>query len=430
MRKINLNITINASREQVWKAITGAEYYNHWTKVFTSTSFFKGGWNTGDTIRFLAYNKEGNVDGMVSEIAESNYPSFISIKHLGYIYHGVDDTTSDEIKSWAPAYENYTLTSLSDEETIFSLDMDVTDDYYDMFMDLWPKAMSALKTTAENIKPQSIYPCLWFHTEAHEAADFYIKVFHQSRLLERNGFVSTFELSGSKFMAMNGGPTYSVNPAVSYYVYCGHVAEIERMYNLLSESGHQIMPLGKYAWSEKYAWVMDKYGVNWQLDIDYINHSQKIVPTLLFANHKKNDVKSAIQYYTSIFAPSTILVEAPFAPEADMPAESLLFAQFKINGVVFNAMSNIMPSEDDFTPGNSFVVECNNQDEIDHFWEQLGHEGRYDRCGWLADKFGVSWQVIPDYLSKLVADPEKGPIAIQAFMKMQKFELDLLPRLG
>lgn len=151
MRKLNCNIQINASRELVWKAIVTPELYNKWTSIFTSSSRFEGGWNKGDTIRFLAFNKDGQLDGMIAEIAESIYPTYISIKHLGYIYNGVDDTESEAVRSWAPAYENYTLEHLSDKQSLFILEQDVTDDYYDMFMDLWPKALVLLKQTAEEL---------------------------------------------------------------------------------------------------------------------------------------------------------------------------------------------------------------------------------------------------------------------------------------
>lgn len=426
MKTINLTIEINTSPENVWKAIVSPEYYNSWTYVFTATSHFKGGWNKGDTIRFLAYSKDGKLDGMVSEIAESIFPSFLSIRHLGYVYDGKDDTESDEIKSWAPAYENYSLTKSGDKSTLFELFMDVTDDYYDMFMDLWPKALKALKSTAENIKDQFIFPCLWFDHQAHEAADFYCSIFAKSRKLGSNAFMNTYEIWGCKFMAINGGPKYNVNQAVSYYVYCGSNEEIDRLYTMLSDGGKIIMPLDKYMWSPKYAWVVDKYGVSWQLDIDTINNVQKIVPTLLFANEKKDKVKEAVDYYIQIFNGSRILMEAPYNSESGMPAGSVLFAQFMLSGVIFNAMSSVIPHDFDFTHGNSFVAECENQDQIDHLWEKLGEGGVYERCGWLSDKFGVSWQVIPEILHKLVADPEKGQRVIQAFIPMTKFEIEKL----
>lgn len=156
MKKIKQSMDINAAPETVWRAVVSREHYNSWTKVFTSTSHFEGGWNKGDKIRFLAYNKDGKLDGMVSEIAESDFPRFISIRHLGYIYNGVDDTESEEIKSWAPSYENYTLTRTAENHTIFEIEMDVTDDYYDMFMRLWPLALQELKSTAENMNEHQV----------------------------------------------------------------------------------------------------------------------------------------------------------------------------------------------------------------------------------------------------------------------------------
>lgn len=91
-----------------------------------------------------------------------------------------------------------------------------------------------------------------------------------------------------------------------------------------------------------------------------------------------------------------------------------------------NAMSSTLQHDYDFTPGNSFVVECDDQQEIDYFWGTLGESGRYDMCGWLADRYGVSWQIVPSILSQLMQDPEKGPRVIQAFLKMQKFDIQTL----
>ena len=88
-------------------------------------------------------------EGMVSEIAESIYPNYISIKHLGYIVNDIDDTTSEEIRKWAPAFENYTLEELEQKKTLFKLDMDATEEYYDMFLEMWPKALTKLKEVSE-----------------------------------------------------------------------------------------------------------------------------------------------------------------------------------------------------------------------------------------------------------------------------------------
>ena len=269
-----------------------------------------------------------------------------------------------------------------------------------------------------------IYPCLWFNSEAKEAAEFYCAVFKNSSILASNPMVTTFSIEGLKVMGLNGGPMYQTTQAVSLYVYAGNEEEVTRLYNLLSENGKVLMPLDTYAWSPKYAWIEDKFGNSWQLDVKDIEGAQKIVPCLLFANDKMSFVKKAIDHYTSTFTDAAIRFEAPYPAEAGLEAGTLLFAQYALNGTIFQAMSSTLSHDFDFTPGNSFVIDCDTQDEIDHYWEKLGENGRYDRCGWLADAFGVSWQVVPTCLSKLIA--EKGQPVIEAFMKMQKIDIKTL----
>ena len=149
MKKLNLEIEINASPENVWDSIVNKTKYNRWTSAFGETSHFEGGWNKGDTIRFLAFNKERQKMGMISEIAESRFPEYISIRHLGQILNGVADYTSDEVKKWAPSFENYTIEKLGEKLTLFKLDMETPDDYYEMFMQMWPNALNKLKQVSE-----------------------------------------------------------------------------------------------------------------------------------------------------------------------------------------------------------------------------------------------------------------------------------------
>ena len=122
--------------------------------------------------------------------------------------------------------------------------------------------------------------------------------------------------------------------------------------------------------------------------------------------------KAAADYYCSVFKNSKILAENP------------IVVNFELNGTKFMAL-NGGPNYK-FTPATSFVIECETQQEIDHYWEKLGAGGRYDQCGWLDDKFGVSWQVVPVVLGKLMADPERSQRVVQAFMKMSKFNIEEL----
>jgi hypothetical protein len=148
MKKMHFEIIINAKPEQVWDAIVDDKKYREWTSAFQEGSYFEGGWNKGDKIQFLALNEKGEKEGMFSEIAESKKPSFISIRNLGTILGGKEDTTSEEAKKWVPIYENYTLTPQG-EATQFEVDADADDNFIDMFKDIWPKALQKLKQVAE-----------------------------------------------------------------------------------------------------------------------------------------------------------------------------------------------------------------------------------------------------------------------------------------
>jgi uncharacterized protein YndB with AHSA1/START domain len=149
MKKLILWIDINAPGEVVWNAITQDAPYRRWASIFDESSCFEGGWNAGDEIRFVGMDKDGNKMGMVSEIAESRYPEYISIRHLGYLLYGVVDTTSDAVREWAPSYENYTLEKTGENSTRFHLEMDVQEAYLTLFENQWPRAMGVLKDICE-----------------------------------------------------------------------------------------------------------------------------------------------------------------------------------------------------------------------------------------------------------------------------------------
>lgn len=151
MKKINLNVYINAPIEKVWNTVISDEGYREWTATFCPGSYFKGDWSKGSKMLFLGPDpKTGEEGGMVSEIAENILHKYISIKHNGMINNGVEDTESEEVKKWTPSYENYSFEE-KDGGTLFTLDMDSNDEYYEMFMEMWPKALEKLKEVAERV---------------------------------------------------------------------------------------------------------------------------------------------------------------------------------------------------------------------------------------------------------------------------------------
>ncbi len=128
----------------VWRHVTSLESYKHWTSAFAEGSHFQGSWEQGSQIRFLAPSG----DGMLSEIAESRRNEFISIRHLGFIANGVEDTTSEAVRAWAPAYENYTF-SATPEGTRMIVDQDLPGEWEEHMNQAWPKALNLLKELCE-----------------------------------------------------------------------------------------------------------------------------------------------------------------------------------------------------------------------------------------------------------------------------------------
>lgn len=284
---------------------------------------------------------------------------------------------------------------------------------------------------------QKIVPHLWFDREAQEAVHFYVSIFPDSAVTGKTVLSGThsgdvdilaFELWGNSFMAISAGPLFRINQSISFHVYCGTDAEIERIYGALSEGGTVIFPLNSYPWSRKYAWVQDKFGMTWQLDVDPVNSPQKIVPSLLFLNEKVGWVKPAMEYYTSIFPNSGILMEAPHGPEANLPEGALIFAQYKLDGYLINSMSGPGQYDFDFNEAVSLMVYCDNQEEINYFWDKLSDGGQEQPCGWVKDRFGVSWQVIPVDMVGMMQTADKAQLdrVMEAMMPMMKLDLEAL----
>jgi hypothetical protein len=139
VKKIQFSATIEAPVEVVWRVMFGAKTYPQWTKVFAEGSYFEGSWSEGSRIRFLVPSG----DGMIAEIAENRPHEFMSIRHLGFVAKGVEDTESEAVRAWAPAYENYTFTSIPGGTRV-TVEQDVTADFEQFMREAWPKALELL----------------------------------------------------------------------------------------------------------------------------------------------------------------------------------------------------------------------------------------------------------------------------------------------
>jgi hypothetical protein len=144
-KRIRFTATIKAPAGVVWHHVTDPDSYRRWTSAFAEGSCFEGSWEPGARIRFLSPSG----DGMVAEIADSRTNEFISIRHLGFIANGVEDTTSEAIRAWAPAYENYTFLPAT-EGTTMVVDQDVAAEWEEHLSQAWPKALAILKELSES----------------------------------------------------------------------------------------------------------------------------------------------------------------------------------------------------------------------------------------------------------------------------------------
>lgn len=284
-----------------------------------------------------------------------------------------------------------------------------------------------------------IVPHLWFAHQAEEAVKFYTSLFSNSETgtpsrYGKEGFeihgipegtVMTlpFKIEGQSFLSLNGGPFFTPNPSISFFVTCESEAETDRLWNQLSECGQVLMPLDKYDWSPKYGWVQDEFGISWQISYGKIQDvCRKICPVFLFANEQFGRAKEAIDFYTSVFPDSE--VDGILKNEKD---GSVLHAQFRLSGLVFMIMDSGINHDFNFNEAISHVVFCDSQEEVDYYWSKLSEGGNPDarQCGWLNDKFGVFWQVVPRALPEMLLDKDEDRVkrVTAALLKMKKLDI-------
>jgi predicted 3-demethylubiquinone-9 3-methyltransferase (glyoxalase superfamily) len=287
---------------------------------------------------------------------------------------------------------------------------------------------------------QRIIPHLWFDKEASEASEFYMSLFQDSELKDKvilsdtpSGTVEiiTVELAGQEFMLLSAGPYFKFTPSVSFLVACQTVDEVERLWGMLIEGGHELMPLGSYPFSEKYAWVADRFGLSWQLMFmgDHHDIVQKITPTLMFVGDQCGNCEVALRFYTSVFRDSEVSDILRYGDDSkpDKPG-TIQHAEFTLDKQHFAAMDSAYEHGFTFNEAISFLVNCDSQEEIDYFWGKLSAVPEAEQCGWLKDKYGFSWQITPRNMNELmkVDDPDKMARMTAAMLEMKKLNVNEL----
>ena len=290
---------------------------------------------------------------------------------------------------------------------------------------------------------QKITPHLWFDQEAREATEFYTSLFPDSKVTNittlhdtpsGDSDIVSFELAGQSFMAISAGPLFKFNPSVSFFVNFDPSrdpdarANLDRMWERLSEGGSALMPLDKYPFSERFGWVQDKYGLSWQLILTNPEGEERpfIIPSLMFVGDVTGRAEEAINHYLSVFKNSKLGAIAHYGAGQEPDKEgTVMFADFMLEGQWFAAMDSAHEHNFAFNESISFLVDCNSQEEIDYYWERLSAVPEAEQCGWLKDKFGVSWQISSTALREMLTNGTREQVdrVTQAFLPMKKLEV-------
>ena len=243
-------------------------------------------------------------------------------------------------------------------------------------------------------------------------------------------------------MAISAGPLFKFNPSVSFHLKCRAKGEVDALWEKLSPGGKILMPLDAYPFSERYGRVEDKYGLSWQVILTSEGEaSQRITPMLLFVGKVCGKAEEAMNFYASVFKNSPGSAQVTAATKVDILAHygkdegpdqegTVKYASFTLLSQEFRAMDSAWEHKFAFNEAISFLVPCEAQEEIDYFWEKLSADPNAGQCGWLKDKYGLSWQITPAIMDEMLGGGDKERIArvTRAFLKMKKFDIEALKR--
>jgi predicted 3-demethylubiquinone-9 3-methyltransferase (glyoxalase superfamily) len=289
-----------------------------------------------------------------------------------------------------------------------------------------------------------IVPCIWLDDQAERAAHFYARVFPRSHVAATShypqsganpsgkppGSVLTveFEIAGQRFTALNGGPMFKANPSLSFFVHVEAAEEADKLCIELVEGGKYLMQLGTYPWSERYGWVEDRFGVSWQVMTGPRTHAPaSIVPCLMFAGPQHGNAERAMQHYAGIFPDSRVDGVERYR-KGEGPEGTVKHGRFVLDGQAMVAMDSHVSHDVTFNEGLSLQVMCEDQATIDHYWAKLSEGGEPGPCGWLKDRFGLSWQIVPSHVGAWLTsgDVEARDRAFAAIMEMKKPDIAAL----
>jgi predicted 3-demethylubiquinone-9 3-methyltransferase (glyoxalase superfamily) len=289
-----------------------------------------------------------------------------------------------------------------------------------------------------------IVPCIWLDDQAEEAARFYAGTFPGSRTAAVSRYPASFdnpsrkprgsvmtvevELAGQPFTLLNGGPMFVINPSVSFFVHAATPDEANRLFSALAEGGKVLMPLDAYPWSERYGWAQDRFGVSWQVIAGRpASGGATIVPCLMFTGPQAGRAEEAMRAYAAAF-PGGRITDVSRYEAGEGPVGSVKHGRFLLAGQDMVAMDSHFEHGFTFGEALSLQVMCADQAEVDRYWTVLSEGGEQGPCGWLKDRYGLSWQVVPRGIAEWMAGPDAAARdrAFRAMLGMRKLDVAAL----
>lgn len=286
---------------------------------------------------------------------------------------------------------------------------------------------------------QRIVPNIWCKRNAEEAGAFYSAVFENARAVIESRYPEeglpdfqrefagraltvALTIAGTRIVLINAGDEFQPNPSLSFMLNFDPLLfdsseevarhSLQRLWERLSEGGTALMPLGEYPFSALYGWVQDRFGVSWQLMLTDPSGAPRpfLIPALMCDGPAQNRAAEAAEWYANLFADtpggSAVGALVPYGQATGAAtADALAFGEFRVGEQWFMIADNGSGVDHGFTPGLSLEVRCADQAEIDRLWSALSTVPEAEACGWCIDRYGVSWQVVPERIGELMATP-------------------------
>jgi predicted 3-demethylubiquinone-9 3-methyltransferase (glyoxalase superfamily) len=292
-----------------------------------------------------------------------------------------------------------------------------------------------------------IVPCIWLDDQAEAAASFYLAAFPEGRVdavarYPRSGgnpankppgsvLTVDFTVAGRRFTVMNGGPSFRPNPSVSFHVHLPDAAAVDALYAALGEGGMDLMPLDAYPWSPRFVWLQDRFGVSWQLMARDDAARPAVVPALMFAGPHHGRAREAVAAYAAALPGSRVRHVEDFGEGEGGEVGTVKQAALELMGQPLSAMDGGPGHAFGFDEGVSLQVMCADQAEVDRIATALAADGGEEGpCGWLRDRFGVWWQVVPEQVGVWLASDDEAARdrVFHALLPMRRLDAAALER--